>query len=76
MQNKLRDAQKLIKSKCYILITDKEGTMAGDFKGFTGIMKINTLKIMLDNGRKLVKRLQEEDNVGNQSGRSQGRPKK
>lgn len=61
MSTRMKDAAKLLKSKCYILITDKEGTMAGDFKGFSGIMKIHTLKAMHTQTERLLNKLQAKD---------------
>lgn len=78
MSTKLKDAGKLIKSKAYILITDKEGTMAGDFRGFSGLMKIHTLKQLHENTDKVLRKLQGKEkpkrskNVRNTSGRSKG----
>lgn len=57
MNSRLKDASKLIKSKCYILITDKEGVMSGDFRGFTAIMKLHTLKQMQENLQKMITKL-------------------
>lgn len=90
MNNRLRDAKELIRSKVYILITDKEAKMAGDFKGFDGLMKINSLKLMLENGERLIKKIgasspakgsgstkrKEVKRGGNTSGRKKSSPAK
>lgn len=84
--SKMKDAKALIKSKCYILVTDKEATMSGDFRGFDGLMKIHALKEMMHQAEKLLKKLgasppklkkkKEAPNAGNRSGRKTSSPKK
>lgn len=61
MTHRMKSIKNLIKSKCYILITDKEAEMAGDFRGFTGLMKIHALMDMQRNLDGLVKRLKGKE---------------
>lgn len=60
MNSKLKDASKLVKSRVYILITDKEGTMAGDFRDFDGFMKLSALHSFYANTAKMIDELEHE----------------
>lgn len=59
MNQKFKDASHLIKSKAYILITDRESVIAGDFKGFSAFMKLHSLKLLQENTGKMIKHLEK-----------------
>lgn len=54
MNTKLRDAARLVKSKVYILVTDEEAVMNGDFRGFDNFLKLHSLQSLHANTEKLI----------------------
>lgn len=72
--SKVSDAAKLLKSKTYILVTETEGILAGNFKGFDGVMKIHSLRMLTQKANELLDKLQATEKKGKTNGRnSRGR---
>jgi hypothetical protein len=56
---KLKDLAHLIKSKSYILITNKQTILAGHFSEFDKFSAIHYLKLVQKNIKDMLKRLEE-----------------
>jgi cell division protein ZapA (FtsZ GTPase activity inhibitor) len=74
MSNKLSSAAKLMKSKMYVLITERETIVESDFAGFDGIMQLHTLKMLERNIAKAVKQIQKQ--MEKENGRNKALRKK
>lgn len=72
--SKVTDAAKLLKSKTYILVTETEGVLAGNFTGFDGVMKIHSLRMLTNKANEMLDKLQANEKKGKTNGRkSSGR---
>lgn len=61
----------MLKSKCYILITDTDITLAGDFRGMSRLMKLSSLTGLRKNIDSTIKELTKEGTSGrNKRGRA------
>lgn len=77
MNQKFKDATKLIKSRVYILVTDKDASMSGDFRGFSAFMKLHSLKLLHENTAELIRELQTKLGKGkSKSGKRKATTKK
>lgn len=61
-KTKLRAIKALIVSKTYALVTDTEGHTEGDFRGFTGTMKLASLRNIKSRIEDLIKQAENEVN--------------